>query len=305
MMAHWPVRVRVTVDHEMVTAAPKTRRPDLMAHEQRRKLVPGRRVTQSRTASAGRSGSIGARIGLLRLAAVIGVAALIAAVVVPVAWRSVGTDVAASPEASSLLTLVNQARTSNGLAPLDFASDLSGIAAERASIMADSGSLTHTPDLGGQVCCWTWIGENVAFAGSVQSLHEVLMNSAPHRANILNADADDIGVAVVKGGGSLWAAQVFRARSDANRAGDANSSSRGGDRSAPTESSTSPSTATDSTSTTSEPPTLTRAELLQQQLKQSLRGARVDLRADRRKVGPFDPVLAAVRYSVTLERVSG
>jgi len=98
---------------------------------------------------------------------------------------------------------------------------------------------------------------------------------------------------------------VFRARSDANRAGDANSSSRGGDRSAPTESSTSPSTATDSTSTTSEPPTLTRAELLQQQLKQSLRGARVDLRADRRKVGPFDPVLAAVRYSVTLERVSG
>ena len=64
--------------------------------------------------------------------------------------------------------------------------------------MAESGSLTHTPDLGGRVCCWTWIGENVAFAESVQSLHDVLMNSAPHRANILNADADDIGVAVVR-----------------------------------------------------------------------------------------------------------
>ncbi len=220
----------------------------------------------------------------------------------PTAWRSAGTDVEASAEASSLLTLVNQARASNGLEPLDFASDLTAVAAERASIMADSGSLTHTPDLGGRVCCWTWIGENVAFAGSVQSLHDVLMNSSPHRANILNADADDIGVAVVKGGGTLWAAQVFRARSDADRAGDASSGSRDGDRSAPTGTTTG---STTTTTTTSEPPVLTRAQILRQELKQGLRSAREDLKADRRKHGPLDPVRAAVRYSATLDEVTG
>ena len=94
--------------------------------------------------------------------------AIVAALVVPAAWRSAGTEVEASGEAGSLLTLVNQARSNAGLAPLDYASDLSAIAAERASIMANSGSLTHTPDIGGRACCWTWLGENVAYAGSVQ-----------------------------------------------------------------------------------------------------------------------------------------
>ena len=134
--------------------------------------------------------------------------------------------------------------------------------------MARSGSLSHTPDLGGRVCCWTWIGENVAFAGSVQSLHDVLMNSAPHRANILNADADDVGIAVVKGGGNLWAAQVFRARSDAGRSDDASSGSRDGDRSAPTGTTTW--TDTGSTGTTTggtAVPTLSPAEIARQQLR--------------------------------------
>lgn len=237
---------------------------------------------------------------------VIAVTALVAALVVPAVWRSAGTDVAAAGEASSLLTMVNQARTDQGLAPLNFASDLSAVAAERAAIMAKSGSLTHTPDLGDRVCCWSWIGENVAYAGSVQSLHDVLMNSAPHRANILNSEADDVGVAVVRGDGQLWAAQIFRARSDTDRSDDAAGGSRDGEREAPT---TSPSDAPSSggTTTTSAPaePTLTRAQLLRQQLQASLRSARQSLRADRREHGPLDPVRAAVRYSATLGQVSG
>lgn len=263
-----------------------------------------RRAEQPNTASRGLKGALAGRSRLLGVAALITMAALLAALVVPAMWRSVGTDVEASAEASSLFTLVNQARAGNGLAPLDFASDLTAVAAQRASIMAESRSLTHTPDLGGQVCCWTWIGENVAFAGSVQSVHDVLMNSAPHRANILNADADDIGVAVVKGGGQYWAAQVFRVRSDTDRAGDANSGSRSDDRSSPT--TTTPSSTTgSSTTTTNSAPVLTRAELLRRELEQDLRNARQGLRADRQKDGPFDPVKAAVRYSATLDRVTG
>ncbi|MCZ3389299.1 MAG: CAP domain-containing protein [Actinomycetia bacterium] len=267
-----------------------------------------RRAARTSTASAGLAGAIADRTRLVGVTALIATAALLAALVVPAVWRSAGTDVEASAEASSLFTLVNQARANNGLAPLDFASDLTAVAAQRASIMAESGSLTHTPDLGGQVCCWTWIGENVAFAGSVQSVNDVLMNSAPHRANILNADADDIGVAVVKSGGEYWAAEVFRARSDADRADDANSDSRGDSRGSPATtsapSSTTGSTGTGTTTTTSTAPVLTRAELLRQQLKQDLYNARQDLQADRRKHGPFDPVKAAVRYSATLDRVT-
>ncbi len=265
-----------------------------------------RRAERPSTASAGLGGVLAGHSRLLGVTALIATAALLAAVVIPAAWRSAGTDVEASAEANSLFTLVNQARANNGLGPLDFASDLTAVAARRASIMAESRSLTHTPDLGGQVCCWTWIGENVAFAGSVQSVHDVLINSAPHRANILNADADDIGVAVVKGGGEYWAAEVFRARSDTDRAGDASSGSRGGDRSSPTTTSGAPAPAPTSsgTTTTSTIPALTRAQLLRQQLEQNLRNARQNLQADRRKHGPFDPVKAAVRYSATLDRVT-
>jgi hypothetical protein len=251
---------------------------------------------------AGRGRLLAAPLG--RLAVVgLGLAAIaiVAALVIPAAWRST-SEVEASGEAGSLLTLVNQSRASAGLAPLTYASDLSAVAAERASIIAKSGSLTHTPDLGGRVCCWTWIAENVAYAGSVQSLHDVLMNSAPHRANILNADADDIGIAVVRGGGSLWAAQVFRARSDGGRSSDADSGSRDGDRSEPA--TTTWTDSGQSTNTTSSEPVLTRAEIIAQQFRQGLSDARDRMRADRRKNGPFDPVRAAVRYSDTLDVVT-
>ncbi len=201
--------------------------------------------------------------------------------------------------------MVNQARANNGLSPLSAASDLTAIAAERASIMAKNGTLAHTPDLGGRACCWTWIGENVAFAGSVRSLHDVLMNSSAHRANILKADADDVGIAVVKGGGSLWAAQVFRVRSD----GDRSRCDAGSAHATAVETPTSPggTTVHRVTGTTRFEyggPTLTPAELRRQELRQVIRGAREKLRADRKKNGPFDPVRAAVRYSDTLDQVS-
>jgi hypothetical protein len=49
---------------------------------------------------------------------------------------------------------------------------------------------------------------------------------------------------------------------------------------------------------------LTQAQIAQQQLRQGLRSAREDFKADRRKHGPLDPVRAAVRYSATLDEVS-
>jgi hypothetical protein len=184
---------------------------------------------------------------------------------------------------------------------------LTAVAFERAQIMARSGSLSHTPDLGGRVCCWTWLGENAAYAGSVSSLHNILMGSAPHRANILQADADDVGVAVVSANGELWAAQVFRARSDSagggDRANDASGASRSGDRTAPVTSPTTGLPIPDSdTGTGYTGPTA--AEIARAQLQQKLHSLREHLRQARHRNGPFDPVRAAVRYAGTLDRVT-
>lgn len=250
-------------------------------------------------------GRVGAATAVLALVAVL------AGLVVPAAWRAVGAEARASGEAGSLLTLLNRARTDNGLAPLASASDLTAIAADRAAAMARSGALAHTPDLGARACCWTWIAENVAYAGSVSSLHDVLMNSAPHRANILNADADDVGVAVVRADGTLWAAQVFRARSDAGRSADASGSSRDGERTDPStggSTGTSTGTTTDRTAYgagTSPAARLSPAELAAIELRAQLQAARGHLRAERQRRGPLDPLRAAVRYAGTLDEVSG
>ena len=208
----------------------------------------------------------------------------------------------ASDAAATLVSLINGSRANAGLAPLASASDLTAVASERAQIMARSGALSHTPDLGSRVCCWTWLGENAAYAGSVSSLHNVMMGSAPHRANILEADADDVGVAVVSAGGNLWAAEVFRARSDSgsDRSSDATGTSRSGERTAPT--TTSPTTGLPVPDTSYSGPS--PAEIRRAALQQKLRNLREHMMKARHRNGPFDPVRAAVRFAGTLDRVS-
>jgi uncharacterized protein YkwD len=242
---------------------------------------------------------------LLLAVGVVAAVALVAAVVTPAVTGPGGglkaKPAQASDAAATLVSKLNAARQSSGLAPLAQASDLTSVAAERASIMARNGSLSHTPDLGGRVCCWSWIGENVAYGGSASIIHQVLMGSAPHRANILKADADDVGVAVVSANGQLWAAQVFRARNGSGSGGrsdDASSASRSGERSSPTTVVPSPD------GTVSQVSGPTAAQLARQKLKDRLRSLRAVRKDAKKRLGPFDPVRAAVRYAGTLDRVT-
>jgi uncharacterized protein YkwD len=210
----------------------------------------------------------------------------------------------ASDAAATLVSKLNAARQAQGLAPLSTAGDLTAVAAERAQIMARSGSLSHTPDLGGRLCCWSWLGENAAYGGAVSTIHSVLMGSAPHRANILYADADDVGVSVVSANGQLWAAQVFRARSgesSGNRSGDASGASRSGDRNSPTRTTSAVGPDGSVTVTTSGP---SPVALARRELQVRLRTLRDDLKHDERRNGPLDPLRAAVRYAGTLDNVS-
>lgn len=117
----------------------------------------------------------------------------------------------ASADVSTFAAAVNAERGQRGLAPLAVAGDLNAVAQAWSQNMASSGSLAHNPNLSGQVSGgWRMIGENVGYGGSELSVHNALMASAPHRANILNTGYTQVGIGIARGYGSTWVTQVFR-----------------------------------------------------------------------------------------------
>lgn len=220
-------------------------------------------------------------------------------------------DAEASDAAATIVSLINAARTDNGLGTLAVAGDLTNAAADRAAVMAKEGALSHTPNLGDRVCCWTWIGENVGYAYSAGQAHDMFMGSAPHRANILEPDATDVGVAVVTKDGTLWVAEVFRAKSGSSSGSGSGSSSGGGSRDRAAQQSSrsgtrsAPATdgATPRTATTSAAPARP-VHSARWVLTHRLDHLRAGLQHRVATHGRMDPLLAAVHYSRTLDRVS-
>lgn len=107
-----------------------------------------------------------------------------------------------------MLDLVNQERTSRGLAALVADPDLVRVARLKAQDMIDNGYFSHTsPTYGSpfdmmkaEGIKYGYAGENLAGASSVESAHQNLMNSSGHRANILNTNFKKVGIGVVNGG---------------------------------------------------------------------------------------------------------
>lgn len=121
-----------------------------------------------------------------------------------------------SSYANAVLNLVNKYRNQNGLASVKLDSALSGAASTRAKEIISS--FSHTRPNGSS--CFTVLsengisyngaGENIAYGQS--SPDEVMtawMNSAGHRANILNASFTRLGVGVYESGGTLYWTQLF------------------------------------------------------------------------------------------------
>lgn len=124
---------------------------------------------------------------------------------VPVAPARASTG----PE-SDLLGRLNAVRAGSGLAPLDLVGDLEAAAREQSQRNAAAGQLAHNPSLLTDVMNWGSIGENVGFGRSVDQIHDALVASPPHRANMLNGSYTQVGIGVVVSGGSIWVTQVFR-----------------------------------------------------------------------------------------------
>ena len=109
---------------------------------------------------------------------------------------------------SDLVEFTNQERAKAGLSPLLINQKLILAAQKKAQDMIDKGYFAHTSPDG--LSPWYWLdkagykyvaaGENLArdFADS-DYLHSAWMNSSSHKANILNKNYQEIGIAVIEG----------------------------------------------------------------------------------------------------------
>ncbi len=107
--------------------------------------------------------------------------------------------------------LVNKARRSHGLARLRMHDLISRKALHHSRSMSADGRIYHSSNLYGTVRRYrprAW-GENVGMAGTVRRLHQLFMESAPHRANILRAGYRRVGIGISRAAGRLWATLIF------------------------------------------------------------------------------------------------
>ena len=113
--------------------------------------------------------------------------------------------------------LVNQERTKAGLSPLKLDAKLSAMANDKAVDMYTNNYFDHnSPTYGSPFemmksygISYSYAGENIAKGQrSPQEVMDAWMNSPGHRANILNANFDTIGVAYYNG---EWVQEFIRA----------------------------------------------------------------------------------------------
>jgi uncharacterized protein YkwD len=118
---------------------------------------------------------------------------------------------------SMLLELANQSRRQAGLPALRMDESLRDAARTHARIMVDRRQLSHQfngeaglmqrlRDTGLPLDA---VGENVAYHGSVEKAFTALMNSAPHRENLLDPHFNLAGMAAYWSEGRLYVVQDF------------------------------------------------------------------------------------------------
>ncbi len=127
------------------------------------------------------------------------------------------TDLPSDSYVTQVLSLVNEERAREGLSALSLNTSLSGAASVRAAEIQTSFSHTRpggkdfSTVLRESGISYRAAGENIAYGQtSAQKVMNDWMNSAGHRANILNASYTEIGIAHVKSpsGTDYWV-QLF------------------------------------------------------------------------------------------------
>ncbi len=119
-----------------------------------------------------------------------------------------------------VVSAMNQDRAAAGLAPLAWDAQLGPYAASWADHLAATGTLAHT-DLSALIhlpymAAWRSLGENVLVGPADldgSAVENSWMNSAGHRAHILNPSYNRVGVAATRdSSGRVWVVAEFGAR---------------------------------------------------------------------------------------------
>jgi uncharacterized membrane protein required for colicin V production len=117
------------------------------------------------------------------------------------------TDLEIDDEAQDqLFALINQERAGAGLTPLQRDSALAEAARRHSREMFRLGVFSHTSPTTGSPAdriettgsAYTLSGENIALAQTAQAAHDGLMESPPHRANILNPGFTHVGIGALR-----------------------------------------------------------------------------------------------------------
>ena len=116
-----------------------------------------------------------------------------------------------------LFSAANAERVQHGLRPLKWDETLHRAAQQHAGEMAARESISHQYpgelDLAGRGRAagarFKVIAENVAEAWSAVVIHDAWMQSPDHRANLLDARVDSVGISVMRRGGQLYAVEDF------------------------------------------------------------------------------------------------
>ncbi len=136
-------------------------------------------------------------------------------------WQQVAPDSPPSFEADAerqLLDLANAERARAGLTPLKMDDGLVRAARAHAAEMARLEQLSHQfsgePSLASRISANSALhldreGENVASAPDADGAHHALMESPPHRDNLLSPNFNVAGIGVVRKGARLFVAQDF------------------------------------------------------------------------------------------------
>lgn len=118
---------------------------------------------------------------------------------------------------TEMLGYINAARASEGIAPLTLNKALSDGAYLKSKDMSENGYFSHTsPTYGSPFdmmkslgISYGYAGENIAKHTSVKGAHDAFMNSAGHRANIMNTNYKKVGLGFVQNGSYLYVTQWF------------------------------------------------------------------------------------------------
>jgi uncharacterized protein YkwD len=123
----------------------------------------------------------------------------------------------ASAAERQLFAGVNRARKAQGLAGLKWDEALAAAARRHAGLMALHNSAEHAytgePSLASRAtqagAHFVWLAENVIQGPGLQTIQDEFLKSPNHRANILDAEMNSMGVGVVERGGQLFVVEDF------------------------------------------------------------------------------------------------